>query len=509
MNRDQARDLVRHFPIDDPTNAFDLGISLLRNDFAEILLPSAIAAAEKFSDDFRMQQLVGLAARSVGDSQRALSAFSAAARIAPQDPLIAHSYARSALEAGRASVPLFDIAVKLAPNDGSVLQGRAAALTQEGQAEAAVDYLADILTQYPQWIDGHRSLAQLRGQCGDNPLVSIDKALAQYPSHEGLHQLRVNILLESRNLAGADAAIRYAQEKLGQKAWLLNIAAHIASESGEHIRADALFAALAPASDINNVALRTRHLIRRAMIEPAGALLDQWIGRDQDNLLWPYLSLVWRINDDPRHAWLEGDEKLVGVYDLSQSVTNWAELAEQLRSLHFATAAPLDQSVRGGTQTDGNLLLRDNVMIRSLRQTILDTVERHIEQLPPARSGHPTLITERHPQRIAGSWSVRLFGSGYHSDHVHSQGWISSALYIALPGTIGTAGPGEDTSGWLSLGECRELVPGLKPLKLIEPTPGKLVLFPSTMWHGTRPFSSGERLTIAFDIARPKQSLNQ
>ena len=51
-----------------------------------------------------------------------------------------------------------------------------------------------------------------------------------------------------------------------------------------------------------------------------------------------------------------------------------------------------------------------------------------------------------------------------------------------------------------------EPVPGLAPLQVIEPKPGRLVLFPSNMWHGTRPFPQGERLTVAFDIARPRQA---
>lgn len=507
MNHDQARDLVRHFPIGDPAKAFELGVRLIREDFAEILLPSAMAAAEKFPDDFRMHQLVGLAARTSGDSRVALSAFAAAARLAPQDALIAHSHARAALEAGRTSVDLFDKAIRLAPNDGSAVLGRAAALTQEGQAEAAIEYLSGMLARNPQWIDGHRSLARLVNQCSGDPLGSIDRGLAQLPSHEPLLQLRINTLLEARNYTAAGEAIRAAAAILGQKAWLEQISAHLASESGDHRSAEALYSVLAPASDIGGVAYRARHLIRTGRIEDAAILLEQWIGRDHDNHLWPYLSLVWRLRDDPRHAWLEGDDALVGTYDLSRSVADWGALAEHLRSLHFATAAPLDQSVRSGTQTDGNLLLRDDEIIRSLRQAILDTVDTHIAQLPPAQSGHPTLIAERQPRRIAGSWSVRLSGAGYHSDHIHTQGWISSALYIALPESMGRGASENDTSGWLSLGECRELVPELNPLQLVEPVPGKLVLFPSTMWHGTRPFSSGERLTVAFDIARPKQSL--
>ena len=42
----------------------------------------------------------------------------------------------------------------------------------------------------------------------------------------------------------------------------------------------------------------------------------------------------------------------------------------------------------------------------------------------------------------------------------------------------------------------------LPPFRTVEPKPGRLALFPSYMWHGTRPFGEGERLTVAFDVAR-------
>jgi predicted 2-oxoglutarate/Fe(II)-dependent dioxygenase YbiX len=40
----------------------------------------------------------------------------------------------------------------------------------------------------------------------------------------------------------------------------------------------------------------------------------------------------------------------------------------------------------------------------------------------------------------------------------------------------------------------------LPPLATFEPKPGRLVLFPSFLFHGTRPFTGGERLTVAFDL---------
>ena len=75
-------------------------------------------------------------------------------------------------------------------------------------------------------------------------------------------------------------------------------------------------------------------------------------------------------------------------------------------------------------------------------------------------------------------------------------GWISSAFYVALP-----EAPGPEPSGWLALGTPPpELGLDLQPYATVEPKPGRLALFPSTMWHNTFPFEAGERLTIAFDI---------
>jgi hypothetical protein len=94
---------------------------------------------------------------------------------------------------------------------------------------------------------------------------------------------------------------------------------------------------------------------------------------------------------------------------------------------------------------------------------------------------------------------VLLKSGGRHSNHIHPQGWISSALYIELP----PRGEPKD-AGWLTLGEPDEkLGLDLPPRRTIEPKPGQLVLFPSWMWHGTKPFQDGERLTIAFDVAPP------
>ncbi len=503
MNYAEALARMAQFPARDPLAALSAGVALINADFPELLLPAARKLAADHPASAQAHQLLGLAARSCGESLIAYEAFLVAAQLAPSDPLIVHSHARTALEAGVPAAELFAAASTLAPQDGGVLLGQAAALLHEGRPEEGIALLEGMIAVNPLWIEGHRSLAGLRGQMGQDPLAALAPALAAHPQTPALHNIAISLALQARDLPRAEAAVAKARAALGMPDWLVLLAGHIASEAGALRTADGHFTAAGKPADANAAWMHARHRIRRNQPQEAAALLEPLLGKPGAQTLWPLLALAWRMLGDPRHAWLEGDPRLIGVYDLELSSAELAALADHLRGLHVATSAPLDQSVRRGTQTDGNLLLRIEAPIRDLKARLLTLAERHVAQLPAPEPSHPTLLTSRKPLRIAGSWSVRLEGAGFHTDHVHPQGWFSSALYLALPDTLGKGH--EDQAGWLSLGEARELVPGLEPLRLIEPKLGRLVLFPSTMWHGTRPYPVGERLTVAFDIARPRQ----
>ncbi len=101
--------------------------------------------------------------------------------------------------------------------------------------------------------------------------------------------------------------------------------------------------------------------------------------------------------------------------------------------------------------------------------------------------------------RFSGSWSCLLKPNGFHTNHIHPQGWISSAFYADVPGAVAN----HDTrEGWFKLGES-DLGLGATdvPERFVKPERGMLVLFPSYFWHGTVPFGgNGTRLTVAFDV---------
>jgi hypothetical protein len=236
-------------------------------------------------------------------------------------------------------------------------------------------------------------------------------------------------------------------------------------------------------------------------VDAALPYIDEAIGT-RDSAIWPYAATAWRLAGDPRSEWLEGAPGLVQTVDLTEALPPLTGLAEFLRSLHLASGEDLDQSVRGGTQTDGPLLSRIDPQIRRMRSAIVIAVESYVSKLPAHDGGHP-LLRERRDRRIrfAGSWSVRLRSGGRHANHVHPQGWISSALYIALPPRKPTE---REDAGWLTLGQPPDnLGVAAEPWREIEPREGLLALFPSWMWHGTRPFEQGERLTVAFDVRPP------
>jgi hypothetical protein len=111
---------------------------------------------------------------------------------------------------------------------------------------------------------------------------------------------------------------------------------------------------------------------------------------------------------------------------------------------------------------------------------------------------HIKAIGEVCDYKIASAWSVRLNGGGFHLNHVHPEGWLSSAFYVRLPKVA------SGHEGWLQFGEPGPPTsPKLDADHLVQPQAGMLVLFPSYMWHGTVPFAGCEkRLTCAFDIVR-------
>lgn len=453
--------------------------------------------------DARLWQLYGLALREMQESAEAHRALARAASLVPDDPLIAHAWARSALEAGYPAAVLFERARKLAPGDTGIVLGSLAALVAEGRDGEALERLAPLLAAQPGWVEGHHAYAKIAAICAapGEETATIRAALRRDPDRSPLWELLIQVHLGARDYAGARGAVDLARRALGTHPEFDRLEAICLGELGEAQAAQTVFERLPMPSDGETAIWPIRNLIRLGRYDHARQLAEFSFGGRNEAALWPYRSVLWRLAGDSRWEWLEGDERMIATFDITSELGSLDDLAALLRSLHRGKRQPLDQSVRGGTQTDGNLLARAEPEIRALRAALLEAVRSYVAQLPPPDPTHPMLLARRAPLDVAGSWSVRLTDRGFHADHVHWQGWVSSAFYVVVP----EEDPAEPEAGWLAFGQCLDVLPDLAAFRMVRPRPGTLALFPSIMWHGTRPFGSGERMTVAYDIARPAQ----
>ena len=215
-------------------------------------------------------------------------------------------------------------------------------------------------------------------------------------------------------------------------------------------------------------------------------------------------SVAYRLLGDDRDEILNGYDSLIQLFDLEppdgfSSMTDFnAELNAYLDGLHPETREFISQSLRGGTQTPAQLFGAGHDLVQRLRARISEAVARYITDLKEDPA-HPFLARRSRDFRYSGSWSSRLRDCGFHINHIHPTGWISSCYYVGVPQAVK-----DETArqGWIKFGEPSFETALANPIRrAIEPVPGRLVLFPSYMWHGTIPFHDARpRTTIAFDV---------
>ncbi|MEM7220218.1 MAG: putative 2OG-Fe(II) oxygenase [Pseudomonadota bacterium] len=165
-----------------------------------------------------------------------------------------------------------------------------------------------------------------------------------------------------------------------------------------------------------------------------------------------------------------------------------AELERQPRS----HTRPLDQSLRGGSQTFANLAHSGAPALSAYREALAGPIGGYLQALQ--EGGGPCAERAGRGYMVHDCWSVRLDRDGRHNAHVHPNGWISSAYYAEVPQGLDRG----DQAGWLHFG-VPPFLPDLAASESIEPSAGLVVLFPSYLWHGTSP-TPDRRITLPFDL---------
>lgn len=389
-------------------------------------------------------------------------------------------------------------------------------LSDAGRAAEALANARVLVARHPAHASAQESLSRLLWEHGaelapdDDPLGEFRAAARARPGDREFQLAFVRLLLATKRADEALARLHPLLRRDPGDALLQWFAADALDAMERHPEAAIFYAAAARGGldtrpEFLNAHARHAFLTRDFdLAELCASRAVQVDPCSQEG--WALLGTAWRLRGDEREHWLYGYDRLIGYLEVAtppgfrDQPAFLHALGARLNSLHGAGREPMHQSVRGGTQTPGQLFGRDDVIVRAAERALRAGVEQWLGALPDD-ADHPFLSRRQRSVRFVGSWSISLKSSGRHSNHIHPRGWASSAFYVALPEAASDAAKGS-FPGWLQFGQpLEDLRLDLPPRRVIQPRVGHLALFPSYMWHGTLPFQEGgQRLTIAFDL---------
>jgi hypothetical protein len=155
---------------------------------------------------------------------------------------------------------------------------------------------------------------------------------------------------------------------------------------------------------------------------------------------------------------------------------------------------PRTQTLRLGSQSTNNLFRKPSGSLKKIHDIIILALSSYFKTFDGSNS---IFIRKRPNDFKLVAWSVELSKNGYHTNHIHSSGWLSGVLYLS---TIKS----DDQQGNIEFsldGYDYDLVKTDIPTKQHSPKKGDLILFPSSLFHKTIPFTENTtRNTIAFDL---------
>lgn len=462
-------------------------------------------------NDPRFQNSLGISLKELERLDEAAEAYSQALKLAPNHYRALHNlgvvYRMQNKQAD--AVDCFKKALAIEPRVAELRYNMANALYELGQIEEADEEYRKVIGLKPDYLEAHETLNQLYWEHGKRDLFgkSYQIGIQAAPQSAELREAHVKALELSGQAEAAEETTDKALAEVGDHAGLLRRKARLRATAGDNEAAQHFFQkAVEQAPNTQPIRMDfARFLIQVNQCDAALPHLDAAETLNpHDQQMWAYRGLCWRLLGDKRESWLNDYDTFVEP-QLIETPSGYAslsafleELSETVDGLHVTEVRPLEQTLRGGTQTHGKLFFRPEPIIQKLRAALEQSVASYLAKLPEDPD-HPFLRRKSSSFRFAGSWSVKLTSGGFHVNHIHPAGWISSSFYVDVPSSV----DGGNQAGWikfgesgLSLGADREII-----TKTIKPEPGLLALFPSYIWHGTVPFEDKEtRLTTPFDV---------
>lgn len=462
----------------------------------------------RFPGHYELYNLLGAVASECDDYPKAIKAYEKAIAIRPGSDVTRHNLGLAYRFSGEPEKALKEYLIVLNSGKHSyqLMHNLGNAYSDIGHLEQAVTYFHNALKLNYGYLDSHINLNDVLWELGNRKqyLQSFKKAMSLFPEDPAFLFQYARRLCRLSQYEAMRECLDKGKSRFSELPEYKYLIAKAHVKTGEKVKGLETLKTLA-----NNSQLSTEdHLdICKILLEQnefakAEKSISEILRVDPKNVAaLAYWGLCLRHNADFKETHLNDYDNLIKEYTLfnvEKELLFYSELVDTLTRLHVSNEQPLNQALMNGTQTRGLLFASNNPVIKKLVERVKRSISNYIEQIQPLNSRWLNL-PDKQDVKFSGSWSVRLKSGGYHANHFHPMGKLSSVAFISIPKVISDT---RNYDGYLKFGE-----PNLSSKhqfsaqRYVKPEAGKLILFPSYYWHGTEPFiDDTDRLTIAFDI---------
>ncbi len=418
-----------------------LKLGNIRGEMGDI---QAAIDALKRSLDLRPRDLRALFAMAQAhvenaDYEHAIGCYQEALDIDPNDVdiLLRLGVALEQLERADEALTVFERALAIDADTPGLHQCYGNALYALGQVDDAIASYRRALSLDPEAMGVHEALNDIfwEHDMRDDYLGSYPPALEVAPRSLPLRLRYASSLSRAGKHPEAEIVLRKASQMFAPDAGVHSGLGISLAGQGRNSEAIESFTA---AVNLTPEDIRCRQDLARILISNGdyhNALLhiDAAIRlAPLDQITLALGSLCWRLLGDSKAAYINDYEKFIKYYTIPtpggyRDIRAFNEaLNHALNSLHQTQVYPLNQTLRGGTQTYGDLFVRNIREVQEVRDSIEHCVRQYIEGLDDDLE-HPFLSRKSNRFRFSGSWSCRLGQLGFHTNHIHPDGWISSS----------------------------------------------------------------------------------
>ncbi len=463
----------------------------------------------QFPNTFILHHVLGIARDGLKKYPLAVESYRNAIQLQPNQPELHFNLGIALSECQQLddAIKSYQTAIQLNPKFFEAYGNLGTIYQKQGQLEAAISSYQKGLTINPQDARGHFNLGTALRDHGQLAIAvkSYERAITLFPNYTDAHNNLGETLRDQGNM---QEAIQGYQNALSLNPNHPNANYNMAEFlylAGRFDEAVKFF----EASQLDDWQARSLYCLYKAKhFDAFKSTLDHLVKNTQHTS--PFIGTLaahYAINfgvENPYNFCKNGFDFVYQKSIPELSHPDSPLLKDLLNDIDHSEIAERKQGMlHWGSQSAGNLFKRPEASFRALAELIkrafLDYKNTFKEADCELIKAFPETL------EFTSSWYVKMQKGGHLDAHIHEIGWISGAVYLAMP--TPKHHPNEGAFEYGFHGDHYPQEHSHFPVGIALPKVGDIVLFPSSLFHRTIPFNSDDnRICIAFDL-KPSETI--